>query len=386
MSIFHIVTKDEWAKYVGQNKLKPASLASEGFIHCSTSQQVPKTLERFFAQEPDVFVLELDEKIIADNLVFEDTLGHSERFPHLHAPLPRRAILRAFEAHHFPENPTTLLDDWQSVTELIKQVAVVPSFSSFEERLFPILASYINDVDLDCTRVAFNNWAIKPKESRPEYWFCAHLDKINHFGEPIPEAIPTEIKDGCLHGLLDDAFGVGMVLWLLKNRHRFSRSFGVLFTEMEESTDLRKRPHLLKHRGNRVKHGMGAQKLARHLLGQENQTKAVITLDTTPLFKGKPGIALYSKHWELTKMQPNIAIKTIHEDWEDRMQERFSGLVLANNTNDYLHFGQLFAERNFMAVSMALEPSIGNYHSAEEYIHLTDVAKIQQGLMELLQA
>ena len=48
MEILHIATPAEWAEAQRTGTVAPAGLATEGFVHCSTREQLPGTLDLVF--------------------------------------------------------------------------------------------------------------------------------------------------------------------------------------------------------------------------------------------------------------------------------------------------------------------------------------------------
>ena len=72
----------------------PPSLASEGFVHCSTPDQVAGTARLLFAGTADLLLLVIDPRRLGDVPVrWEDTYGIGRTFPHVHGPVPRAAIV-----------------------------------------------------------------------------------------------------------------------------------------------------------------------------------------------------------------------------------------------------------------------------------------------------
>jgi len=64
---------------------------SDGFIHLSTSLQVPGTLKRFFADHERVYILRITYKDVESNIKWEDSkgtapgeVGEENMFPHLY--------------------------------------------------------------------------------------------------------------------------------------------------------------------------------------------------------------------------------------------------------------------------------------------------------------
>ena len=90
-SVLHIATEDEWADAQRTGEVHPASLDREGFVHCSTAEQLPRTLSRHFADVDHLVVLEIDPAHAGVELKSEDA-GGGEAFPHLYGPVPIDAV------------------------------------------------------------------------------------------------------------------------------------------------------------------------------------------------------------------------------------------------------------------------------------------------------
>ena len=94
--ILHIATPSDWAAATTTGQVAPPSLATEGFVHCSTRDQLAGTLERHFAGAGPLVLLVLDEAAIAADLRWEESLP-GESFPHVYAPVPVSAVLSVEE-------------------------------------------------------------------------------------------------------------------------------------------------------------------------------------------------------------------------------------------------------------------------------------------------
>ena len=81
--IFHLATPAELAAAEERGAVVPASLASEGFIHCSTAEQLPGTIARHYAAAKVLAVLELDPITLGDALVWEEGRP-GEVYPHVY--------------------------------------------------------------------------------------------------------------------------------------------------------------------------------------------------------------------------------------------------------------------------------------------------------------
>lgn len=101
--ILHITTRPEWAAAVAAGAYRPASLAAEGFIHCSTYAQAAATADRYFPGRDDLVLLCIDEARLGTQLRYEAPPGRpTERFPHLYGPLAPAAVVAVID---FPPGP-----------------------------------------------------------------------------------------------------------------------------------------------------------------------------------------------------------------------------------------------------------------------------------------
>ncbi|MCX7835645.1 MAG: hypothetical protein N2450_06195 [bacterium] len=273
----------------------------------------------------------------------------------------------------------------KSVLDWVIKVAEIPSFSSFEERLHPLIFRANKQIQASIKIIHTRNLLLTipaTAKGRP-IALTAHLDKINHFGKDIKRKLKVQLSEQKLCGLLDDAVGVGILLYIGSIAHSFPHPpLYLLFSEMEESTGLKKTPHLLRNHGKRLKHGIGAQKLSAYLIKNQLFPQLFITIDTTPLFRGKPGIALYSRHWELNSIVPSKTLIRKTVQLENQIRKLYPSIQLYNNTNDYLEYGKQFAP--FSIPSIALEPAIYPYHCANEEVYLNDIQDITDLLIRLI--
>lgn len=105
--IYHITSRSAWAEAQKRGGYQAPSLKNEGFIHCSTRDQLLYVADSFYRGETDLLVLCIDEsKLCAersweapahpeslnDSAVSSDVL-----FPHLYGPLNLDAVLAVNE-------------------------------------------------------------------------------------------------------------------------------------------------------------------------------------------------------------------------------------------------------------------------------------------------
>lgn len=101
--IFHITTWDEWMRTKEAGFYTPSSLATEGFIHCSTREQVIMVANQFYRGQTGLVLLCINEAQIASEVRFEPpaeahpTIGGKQLFPHIYGPLNVDAVVQALD-------------------------------------------------------------------------------------------------------------------------------------------------------------------------------------------------------------------------------------------------------------------------------------------------
>lgn len=104
--IFHITRRQDWEQALIKGVYRALSLATEGFIHCSTDEQVVGVANRFYRGQTDLVLLSIDVQRIQSPIKYEapaEAPDSSERFPHIYGPLHTDAVV----------NITPLLPDEQ---------------------------------------------------------------------------------------------------------------------------------------------------------------------------------------------------------------------------------------------------------------------------------
>ncbi|HKE75011.1 MAG TPA: DUF952 domain-containing protein [Acidimicrobiales bacterium] len=90
--LLHITTPGAWAAAREAGEVVPGSLATEGFVHCSTRDQLAGTLARHFAGAGDLLVLVLDPGALTADLRWEEARP-GEAYPHVYGPIPVAAVV-----------------------------------------------------------------------------------------------------------------------------------------------------------------------------------------------------------------------------------------------------------------------------------------------------
>lgn len=91
--IFHITTLDNWKQYQQSGNYKPESLDSEGFIHCSTGEQLEDTANRLFGDKDEILLLVIDASMIREDVKYEEDGETGDKFPHIYKPLSVNAVI-----------------------------------------------------------------------------------------------------------------------------------------------------------------------------------------------------------------------------------------------------------------------------------------------------
>lgn len=96
-TVHHVALVADWLAAVAVGEYRTSTLGrtldEEGFIHCSSAQQVGPTLNRFYddVSEPLV-LLTVDVDRLGVPLVEEEAPGTGELFPHVYGAIPVAAV------------------------------------------------------------------------------------------------------------------------------------------------------------------------------------------------------------------------------------------------------------------------------------------------------
>ncbi|MEV7727884.1 DUF952 domain-containing protein [Streptomyces sp. NPDC087917] len=105
--IFHIVPLADWSA-APAIPYAPASLESEGFVHCSADRPTVLAIaDAHYRSVPGTLLaVELDETALVPEVSRDEASGG--RYPHVHGPLNREAVRRVWEVVRTPGGPTDL--------------------------------------------------------------------------------------------------------------------------------------------------------------------------------------------------------------------------------------------------------------------------------------
>ncbi|GLW44539.1 hypothetical protein Stsp02_02010 [Streptomyces sp. NBRC 14336] len=95
--ILHLTRRSQWdaARAQGTYEIstRGRTLQEEGFIHCSTRTQLPRTAAAFFSDLDDLVVLVVDPDRLKVPVRYEAAEPGGEQFPHVYGPIPVDAVV-----------------------------------------------------------------------------------------------------------------------------------------------------------------------------------------------------------------------------------------------------------------------------------------------------
>jgi uncharacterized protein (DUF952 family)/Tfp pilus assembly protein PilF len=101
--IYHLTSAADWAQAQAAGQHTPPSLASEGFIHCSTAAQVVKVANKYYRAVPDCLLLWVETDKLTAEVKWEapahpdpnnpPETAPNELFPHIYGALNLTAVI-----------------------------------------------------------------------------------------------------------------------------------------------------------------------------------------------------------------------------------------------------------------------------------------------------
>ena len=101
-TILHITPRDRWEAAKNIGTYRSDSLATEGFIHCSTLSQVIGSANRFFQQQTDLVILIIDVDRVTAEIKYEG-IDPLNLFPHIYGTLNIDAVIQSIDLESHPD-------------------------------------------------------------------------------------------------------------------------------------------------------------------------------------------------------------------------------------------------------------------------------------------
>lgn len=99
--IFHITIRIQWEKAILLGSYCASSLEDEGFIHCSTQQQILQSANNYYHGQSDLLLLCISSSKVEAPIVYEDSYKKGSAYPHIYGSLNLDAVMGVFD---FPTN------------------------------------------------------------------------------------------------------------------------------------------------------------------------------------------------------------------------------------------------------------------------------------------
>ena len=130
--ILHLINRTDWEAAQQSGVVQPASLASEGFVHCSTEHQMVAVANKYYTGATNMLLLRIDHKLLTSQLKWEPpahidgspSLPGEPFFPHIYGPINIDAVTEIIE---FPSTPDgTFVTPPQLNTFTVHNIAQTP--------------------------------------------------------------------------------------------------------------------------------------------------------------------------------------------------------------------------------------------------------------------
>lgn len=95
--IYHVTTQKEWEQAKINGAYQPVGFDAEGFIHCSTEEQIPGVLDRFYKGQTGLVKLKIEKAKLERPLLFELAKDLDELFPHIYGALNVESVVEVIK-------------------------------------------------------------------------------------------------------------------------------------------------------------------------------------------------------------------------------------------------------------------------------------------------
>ena len=117
--IYHITSRKAWEEAQANGEYRADSLTTEGFIHCSTFEQVLPVAHNFYKGQGGLIVLGIEPSLLSSDLKWEAPAGGGpppgvpvgDQFPHIYGPINLSAVLKVVDLESKSDGTFTLSSD-----------------------------------------------------------------------------------------------------------------------------------------------------------------------------------------------------------------------------------------------------------------------------------
>ena len=109
--IYHITQSNDWKTALAAGQYRAESLMTEGFIHCSTLEQVLPVAENFYKGQSGLVLLAIQPALLSSDLKWEPPSGgrplpgvpDGDPFPHIYGPINLDAVVSVVDLEQDPQ-------------------------------------------------------------------------------------------------------------------------------------------------------------------------------------------------------------------------------------------------------------------------------------------
>jgi len=112
-TILHITRRTDWEAALASGSYAPDSLRTQGFIHCSTPEQVIPVANFLFKGRKGLVLLCIETAKVEEEIRYENLEGGTKLFPHVYGALGIEAVVSIFD---FPPKDNGAFELPQDVT------------------------------------------------------------------------------------------------------------------------------------------------------------------------------------------------------------------------------------------------------------------------------
>ncbi|HVQ36150.1 MAG TPA: DUF952 domain-containing protein [Pyrinomonadaceae bacterium] len=95
--IFHITSRALWERAAPEGSYRPEAFPTDGFIHCSTREQVIQVANARFRGQAGLVLLAIETERVGPEIIYENLEGGQQLFPHIYGGLNVDAVSDVIE-------------------------------------------------------------------------------------------------------------------------------------------------------------------------------------------------------------------------------------------------------------------------------------------------
>jgi len=96
MNIYHITRQVDWDQALKSGSYRADTLETQGFIHCSTKEQVIQTANSFYRGQFGLLLLSINSNQVVPQIRYENLEGGEKMFPHVYGPINLDAVTSTY--------------------------------------------------------------------------------------------------------------------------------------------------------------------------------------------------------------------------------------------------------------------------------------------------